>query len=481
MSGPAHNILGSLPVPKLVWTMSAPIMLSMLMSAIYNLVDSIYVAQVSELDFLALSYAYPVQLMMVAFCAGTGVGFNALFAQRLGAGQKEEANRVACHGFLFYGLCWLLFLAFALLGAPLFFRLSTDNAAVAAAGTSYLVICCGLSIGMCMQFLTERLLQTTGHPAGFMIVQGSGAILNIILDPVFIFGLDMGVVGAAAATVIGQISGACIGFFLLWRIRGEFSVSFRGFRPDRALSAELLRIAAPAVVMQSLSSFMSLGLNQLLTRWSDTAVFVLGVYFKIQSFVFMPIFGVNSGLIPILSYNYGAKSAPPLPGGALRGAAGSVCRRCGGCPAGPGRRPPAAVLLPCRWSGRRHGGARSVHGRPLLPHRRGEHHPVRRLSVPRAQRELSADRPAAADPALAPHRRPVPLAGPRRRLAVLPDRGDDHLCGDPPPLPPDRPPPDRRTGGPRSFVRLCFFLTLSCFRSLPVSWSITPIYSLIFV
>ena len=312
MSRPADNILGTLPVPKLVWTMSAPIMLSMLMSAIYNLVDSIYVAQVSELDFLALSYAYPVQLMMVAFCAGTGVGFNALFAQRLGAGQREEANRVACHGFLYYGLCWLLFLAFALLGAPLFFRLSTDNAAVAAAGTSYLRICCGLSIGMCMQFLTERLLQTTGHPAGFMIVQGSGAILNIILDPVFIFGLDMGVVGAAAATVIGQISGACIGFFLLWRIRGEFSVSFRGFRPDRALSAELLRIAAPAVVMQSLSSFMSLGLNQLLTLWSDTAVFVLGVYFKIQSFVFMPIFGVNSGLIPIISYNYGAKNAPRI-------------------------------------------------------------------------------------------------------------------------------------------------------------------------
>ncbi len=148
MSRPADNILGTLPVPKLVWTMSAPIMLSMLMSAIYNLVDSIYVAQVSELDFLALSYAYPVQLMMVAFCAGTGVGFNALFAQRLGAGQREEANRVACHGFLFYGLCWLLFLAFALLAAPLFFRLSTDNAAVAAAGTSYLRICCGLSIGM---------------------------------------------------------------------------------------------------------------------------------------------------------------------------------------------------------------------------------------------------------------------------------------------------------------------------------------------
>ncbi len=302
------NLLGTMPVGRLVLAMSSPIMISMLMSAIYNLVDSIYVAQVSDLDFLALSYAYPVQLMMVAFCTGIGVGFNATFAQRLGEGKGEEANQVACHGFLFYGLCWVLFLAFALLGAPLFFHLSTDDPAVAQAGVEYLTICCGLSIGMCMQFLTERLLQTTGHPAGFMIVQGSGAVLNIILDPVFIFGLNMGVAGAAIATVIGQISGACIGFFLLWRIRRTFSISFRGFRPSTALSREMLRIAAPAIVMQSLSSFMSLGLNQLLTRWSQTAVFVLGVYFKIQTFVFMPIFGVSNGLIPIVSYNYGSRS-----------------------------------------------------------------------------------------------------------------------------------------------------------------------------
>ena len=308
------NILGTMPVDRLVLTMSAPIMVSMLVSAVYNLVDSIYVAQVSDLDFLALSYAYPVQLMMVAFCTGIGVGFNATFAQRLGEGKGEEANRVACHGFLFYTLCWLLFLAFALFGAPLFFRLSTGDPVVARAGVEYLTICCGASIGMCMQFLTERLLQTTGHPAGFMIVQGSGAVLNIVLDPVFIFGLDMGVAGAAVATVIGQISGACIGFFLLWRIRREFSVSFRGFRPSGALSGEMLRIAAPAVVMQSLSSFMSLGLNQLLTLWSQTGVFVLGVYFKIQTFVFMPIFGVSNGLIPILSYNYGARRADRIRG-----------------------------------------------------------------------------------------------------------------------------------------------------------------------
>ena len=303
------NMLGTMPVRRLVLTMSSPIMISMLMSAVYNLVDSIYVAQVSDLDFLALSYAYPVQLMMVAFCTGIGVGFNATFAQRLGEGKGAEANQVACHGFLFYTLCWVLFLAFALFGAPLFFQMSTGDPAVAQAGIQYLTICCGLSIGMCMQFLTERLLQTTGHPSGFMIVQGSGALLNIVLDPVFIFGFDMGVTGAAIATVIGQISGACIGFFLLWRIRREFSVSFWGFRLSAALSGEMLRIAAPAVVMQSLSSFMSLGLNQLLTLWSQTAVFVLGVYFKIQTFVFMPVFGVSNGLIPIVSYNYGARAS----------------------------------------------------------------------------------------------------------------------------------------------------------------------------
>ena len=306
------GMLGAMPVPRLVVTMSLPIMLSMLISAVYNLVDSVYVAQYSDEAFLALSYAYPIQMLLVAFCSGIGVGFSAIFSRRLGEGDQEQAASAVCHGFFLYGLCWLLFLLFALTGAAPFLRLSTEDPSVARQGAQYLLICCGLSIGTCMQFLTERILQAMGRPAGFMIVQGSGAILNIILDPVFIFGLDMGVVGAAAATVIGQISGACIGFFLLWRIRGEFSVSFRGFRPDQALSAELLRIAAPAVVMQSLSSFMSLGLNQLLTRWSDTAVFVLGVYFKIQSFVFMPIFGVNSGLIPILSYNYGAKSAPRL-------------------------------------------------------------------------------------------------------------------------------------------------------------------------
>lgn len=332
MADKDQNILGTMAVDKLVLTMSSPIMLSMLMGAIYNLVDSIYVAQVSDLDFLALSYAYPVQLMMVAFCAGLGVGLNAILSKRLGQQRKEDAVNVACHGFLLYSLCWLLFLAFALFACPTFFRFSTENATVAQAGVRYLTICTGLSFGLCLQFLCERILQSTGHPAGFMIVQGSGAVLNIVLDPVFIFGLDMGVVGAAVATVIGQISGGCIGLFLLWRIRRELPLSPRRFRPSAQITKEICRIAAPAVVMQSLSSFMSLGLNQILTLWSETAVFVLGVYFKIQSFVFMPIFGVNSGLIPIISYNYGARNSQRITRsihfglklGVATGAAGAV-------------------------------------------------------------------------------------------------------------------------------------------------------------
>ena len=243
------GMLGAMPVPRLVVTMSLPIMLSMLISAVYNLVDSVYVAQYSDEAFLALSYAYPIQMLLVAFCSGIGVGFSAIFSRRLGEGDQEQAASAVCHGFFLYGLCWLLFLLFALTGAAPFLRLSTEDPSVARQGAQYLLICCGLSIGTCMQFLTERILQAMGRPRGEML-------------------------------------------------------------------AEMGRVAAPAVVMQSLSSFMSLGLNQLLTRWSQSAVFVLGAYFKLQTFIFMPIFGISSGLIPILSYNYGS--------GALRRVSASV-------------------------------------------------------------------------------------------------------------------------------------------------------------
>ncbi len=303
----SENILGTMPIGRLIFTMSGPIMLSMLMQAVYNLVDSIYVARLGDDAFLALSYAYPIQTLLIAFCVGTGVAFSAVLSQRLGAKQMDQASSVVLHGGLLYFLCWLIFFLFGLLGADAYLRTCTDTPSVIAQGTAYLQVCCCLSFGVCTQFPCERILQSMGRPAGFMIIQGSGALLNIILDPILIFVFDMGVAGAAAATVIGQITGAVIGLFLVHGLREQFPISLRGQHLQPALLEELGRIAGPAILMQSLSSVMSFGLNTILRRVSETAVWVLGVYFKLQSFVFMPIFSVNNGLISIISFNYGAR------------------------------------------------------------------------------------------------------------------------------------------------------------------------------
>ncbi|MEA4932719.1 MAG: MATE family efflux transporter [Lawsonibacter sp.] len=302
-----HNPLGTMPITRLVVNMSWPIMLSMLVQAIYNLVDSIYVTRISDTAFLALSYAYPIQLLMAAFCVGVGVGFNAVLAQRLGAKKPKEANLVVLHGFLLYALCWLLFFLFSLLACEAYLRFCTGTEDVVWQGTAYLRICCCFSFGMCIQFPCERILQSAGYPVGFMIIQGSGALLNMILDPIFIFGFHMGVQGAAVATVIGQIIGGFVGVFLVRRIRFQFPITFKGVSFQPKLIREIWDIAAPAILMQSLSSLMSLGLNSILNLCSETAVWVLGVYFKLQSFVFMPIFSINNALVSIISYNYGAK------------------------------------------------------------------------------------------------------------------------------------------------------------------------------
>lgn len=303
----SENILGTMPMGRLIFTMSGPIMLSMLMQAVYNLVDSIYVARLGDDAFLALSYAYPIQTLLIAFCVGTGVAFSAVLSQRLGAKQMDQASSVVLHGGLLYFLCWLIFFLFGLLGADAYLRTCTDTPSVIAQGTAYLQVCCCLSFGVCTQFPCERILQSMGRPAGFMIIQGSGALLNIILDPILIFVFDMGVAGAAVATVIGQITGAVIGLFLVHGLREQFPISLRDQHLQPALLEELGRIAGPAILMQSLSSVMSFGLNTILRRVSETAVWVLGVYFKLQSFVFMPIFSVNNGLISIISFNYGAR------------------------------------------------------------------------------------------------------------------------------------------------------------------------------
>lgn len=301
-----HNPLGTIPIARLVVNMSWPIMLSMLVQAVYNLVDSLYVTRISDSAFLALSYAYPIQILMAAFCVGVGVGFNAVLGQRLGAKKAEEANSVVLHGFLLYAVCWLLFFLFGLFACETYLRFCTDTADVVWQGAAYLRICCCFSFGMCAQFPCERILQSTGHPVGFMIVQGSGALLNMILDPIFIFGFHMGVQGAAVATVIGQIIGGFVGVFLVRRIRYQFPITLNGVSFQLKLIREVWDIAAPAILVQSLSSLMSLGLNFILNLCSETAVWVLGVYFKLQSFVFMPIFSINNALVSIISYNYGA-------------------------------------------------------------------------------------------------------------------------------------------------------------------------------
>lgn len=303
---PQENIMGTMPVKKLLVTMSWPIMLSMFIQALYNMVDSICVAHVSDADFLALSLAYPVQSLMIAVCVGTGAGFSAVLSRKLGEGKLDEAQAVACHGYLAYFLSWLVFVVVIVAGVGPFFRMSSQDPEVVEAGIRYLSICGIFSFGMCFQFVEERILQACGHPMQYMIVQGIGALLNIILDPIFVFVLDLGVVGAAVATVIGQITGMVVGVVLVWRAR-ELSVSFRGFRLEKRILSEIYQIGGPAILVQSLSSVMSFGLNRILMFFSETAVIILGVYFKVQSFVLMPVFGINNGLIAIASYNYGAR------------------------------------------------------------------------------------------------------------------------------------------------------------------------------
>lgn len=303
--------LGVMPVKQLLIHMSWPIMLSMFIQALYNLVDSIFVSWLSEDAFLALSLSFPVQTFMVAICVGTGVGINAILSRRLGEKRYEEAGSVALNGFFVYLCCWMLFLIFGLLAPRFFFSFFTDNPVVLAYGAQYLSIVCCCSIGMCMQFATERVLQASGRPIGHMLVQGVGAILNLIFDPILIFGLfgfpKLGVAGAAMATVGGQLVGTCVGIGLVTRVQ-ELDLKLRGFRPSWRIVADIYRIGLPAIVAQSVVTVMTVGMNKILSFYSDSLIVVLSCYFRLQTFFFMPIYGLSNGMIPVVGFNYGAKS-----------------------------------------------------------------------------------------------------------------------------------------------------------------------------
>ena len=304
---PQENKMGVLPVSKLLVTISVPIMLSMLVQALYNVVDSIFVSRVSENALNAVSLAFPVQNLMIAVATGTGVGINALLSKSLGEKRFERANLTASNG-VFLGLCSAL--AFAVLGALFsrtFFLVQTDVADIVEGGTAYIRICTVGSFGIFTAISIERLLQATGKTIYSMITQMVGAVINIIFDPIFIFVFDMGVAGAAWATVLGQVVGAALGIYFNARRNPEITLSFRRFRPSGDIIRRIYSVGIPSIIMASIGSVMTFGLNKILIGFTTTATAVLGVYFKLQSFVFMPIFGLNNGMVPIVAYNFGAR------------------------------------------------------------------------------------------------------------------------------------------------------------------------------
>ena len=307
-----ENKMGVMPVNRLLITMSLPMVISMLVQALYNIVDSVFVAQINEAALTAVSMAFPIQNLMIAVAAGTGTGVNALLSKSLGEKNKRMVDDTANMG-VFLAIC--SYAVFAIIGiflSRIYFAAQISDAQIIEYGDEYMSVICLFSFGLFGQIITERLLQATGRTIFTMFTQGIGAIINIILDPILIFGLlglpAMGVTGAAAATVIGQIIAAILGFVCNAVYNHDITLSIKGiFTIDTAVISKVYQVGIPSIIMQSITSVMTFSLNKILATFSSTAVAVFGVYYKLNSFIFMPVFGMNNGLVPILSYNYGAR------------------------------------------------------------------------------------------------------------------------------------------------------------------------------
>jgi len=305
------NKMGIMPVNSLLLNMAIPMMISMLVQAMYNVVDSIFVSKLSQDALNAVSLAFPMQNLMIAVAAGTAVGINALLSKSLGQRDQERADKTAMNGVLL-GLCSAaVFTVIGLLGSRFFFTVQTDIRGIVDYGSDYLTVICGMCIGLFTQVTFERLLQSTGRTVYSMITQSTGAILNIILDPILIFGLfgmpRLEVMGAALATVIGQCVAALLAIWFNVKKNPDIHLSFRNFKPDRQIIATIYSVGLPSIVMQSIGSVMVFGMNRILLGFTDTATAVFGIYFKLQSFIFMPVIGINGGMVPIAAYNYGAR------------------------------------------------------------------------------------------------------------------------------------------------------------------------------
>ena len=311
-----ENKMGTMPIGKLLFTMALPLVLSMLVQAFYNVVDSFYVSRISDSAVTALGLAFPIQNLIIGCSTGVGVGMNALFSKSLGEGNRERANRAAGNGF-FLGFCfYLLFLVFGFVGARPYYAVQSSVAETIEGGTAYISICSIFSLGIFVEILGERLLQGSGRTFFTLFTQGLGAVLNIVLDPIFIFGFEplgiapMGIAGAAVATVAGQWVAAIMAIIFNLFCNPDVQLKLRNIRPDPVIVKKILSIGVPSMIMMAIGSVMNFGMNQIFLGFKDygeTAAGVFGIYFKLQSFVLMPLFGLNNASISILAFNYGAR------------------------------------------------------------------------------------------------------------------------------------------------------------------------------
>jgi len=311
MTQSAENKMGIMPENKLLLSMSLPMMTSMLVQALYNIVDSIFVARISENALTAVSLAFPLQTLMIALGGGMGVGVNALLSKALGEKDYKLVNKVANNGVFLSVVNALIFVLIGVFAVKPFYLSQTSDTEIVAYGVEYLSIVCCCSIGIYTQFIFEKLLQSTGNTFYTMITQATGAIINLILDPILIFGLfglpELGVAGAAIATVAGQIVAGILAIVINEKKNHEVNVSLKGFKPCGNTIKRIYIVGVPSIIMQSIGSIMVYGMNKILMAFSSTAAAVFGIYFKLQSFIFMPIFGLNNGMVPIIAYNYGAR------------------------------------------------------------------------------------------------------------------------------------------------------------------------------
>ncbi|MBP1558529.1 MAG: MATE family efflux transporter [Oscillospiraceae bacterium] len=305
-----QNKMAVMPVPKLIISMALPSMFSMLVQALYNIVDSIFVAQLGESALTAVTLAFPIQMLQMSVAVGTGVGLNSLISRRLGEGNREAADRAASHGIVLAVCSYLIFLMFGLFFPTAFMNAFAENATTAAWGVDYLSVVCIFSFGVFVQVAIEKILQATGNMVWPMVIMLTGAVTNLILDPIMIFGLFgcpvLGVKGAAIATVAGQILAFFISLWVLATKCRDVTVTLRGFRFRARTLRDIYTVGLPSIVMQSIGSVMQMGLNAILISFSEAAVSVLGAYFKLQSFAFMPVFGMTHGVMPVVGFNYGA-------------------------------------------------------------------------------------------------------------------------------------------------------------------------------